>query len=227
MADRVQSPRIYVLAGVNGAGKSSVGGAMFREVGIEFFNPDVAARRFLSAGLGMSQEEANSAAWHQGRRLLERAIEEGKHFAFETTLGGNTILSLLKRAISEGIEVRIWYVGLESAELHIARVRSRVELGGHDIPEAKVRERYARSRANLIELLPNLAELRVFDNTEEGDPQKGQTPAPKLLLDQKGGKIVSLYDLRLVPQWAKPILQAAIERAKEGLMNPSLGNESS
>jgi predicted ABC-type ATPase len=215
VADRPQPPRIYVLAGVNGAGKSSIGGAMFREAGIEFFNPDAAARTFLSAGLGMNQQEANAAAWQQGRRLLERAIEEGKDFAFETTLGGNTIPSLLKRAISQGMEVRIWSVGLESAELHIARVRSRVELGGHDIPEAKVRERYARSRTNLIELLPNLAELRVFDNTEEGDPQKGQTPAPKLLLHQKEGKIVSLYDLRLVPQWAKPILQAAIEEAKE------------
>src|SRR4030088_299212 len=87
--DQSQPPRIYVLAGVNGAGKSSIGGAMFREAGIEFFNPDAAARRFLSAGLGMNQQEANAAAWQQGRRLLERAIEEGKDFAFETTLGGN------------------------------------------------------------------------------------------------------------------------------------------
>ena len=111
--------------------------------------------------------------------------------------------------------MRIWYVGLESPELHIARVRSRVELGGHDIPEANIRERYARSRTNLIELQPNLTELKVFDNTVEGDPQKGQTPAPKLLLHQKERKIVSLCDLRSVPQWAKPILQTAIATAKK------------
>src|SRR5258706_5577917 len=140
VADRPQPPRIYVLAGVNGAGKSSIGGAMFREAGIEFFNPDDAARTFLSAGPGMNQPEANAAAWQQGRRLLERAIEEGKDFAFETTLGGNTIPSLLKRAISQGMEARIWYVRLESAELHIARVRSRVELGGHATRQAQSRE---------------------------------------------------------------------------------------
>jgi predicted ABC-type ATPase len=200
---------------VNGAGKSSIGGAMLRKAGIEFYNPDAAARSFLRSSLGMSQREANAAAWQQGRRLLERAIDEGKDFAFETTLGGNTIASLLKKAITQGIEVRIWYVGLESPELHIARVRSRVELGGHDIPEANIRERYARSRSNLIELQPNLTELKVFDNTAEGDPQKGQTPAPKLLLHQKERSIVRLCDLRSVPQWAKPILQTAMDMAKK------------
>ena len=84
-------------------------------------------------------------------------------------------------------------------------------MGGHDIPEAKIRERYARSRMKLIELLPHLAELKVFDNTEEGDPQKGQAPSPRLLLHMKWGKIVSSAELSLVPPWAKPILQAAIK----------------
>jgi predicted ABC-type ATPase len=184
---------------------------MLAQVGIEFFNPDRAARRFLSIQPAMSQEDANSAAWHEGRRLLERAIAERQDFAFETTLGGNTIASLLKLAISRESEVRIWYVGLEGPELHIARVRSRVALGGHDIPEAKIRERYSRSRMKLIELLPHLTELKVFDNTKEGDPRKGRAPSPKLLLHMKQGKIRSTCDLRLIPSWAKPILQAAVE----------------
>jgi predicted ABC-type ATPase len=186
---------------------------MFAQAGVEFFNPDVVARKFLASIPGITQEEANAAAWEQGRRLLERAIEERKDFAFETTLGGNTIPALLRKAISRGIEVRIWYVGVESAELHLARVRSRVALGGHDIPGAKVRERYARSQLRLIELLPGLTELRVFDNSEEGDPQKGQTPVPKLLLHMRDGKIVSLYDLHALPSWAKAILQTAIRQA--------------
>jgi predicted ABC-type ATPase len=186
---------------------------MFAHAGVEFFNPDVVARKFLARIPGITQEEANAAAWEQGRRLLERAIvEERKDFAFETTLGGNTIPALLRKAISRGIEVRIWYVGLESAELHLSRVRSRVALGGHNIPEAKVRERYARSQLRLIELLPGLTELRVFDNSEEGDPQKGQTPEPKLLLHMREGKIVTLYDLHAVPSWAKAILQTAIRQ---------------
>jgi predicted ABC-type ATPase len=215
VAKRGHTPRIFVLAGVNGAGKSSIGGPLLQEeMGTEFFNPDAAAQVFLSAGLGMTPQEANAAAWEQGRRLLQTAMDERKDFAFETTLGGNTISSLLKQAISQGIEVRIWYVGLQGVELHIARVRSRVKLGGHDIPEAKIRERYTHSRANLIDLLPSLAELKLFDNTQAGDPQQEQTPAPKLLLHQKNGRILSLCDLASVQPWAKPILQAAMDRDK-------------
>jgi len=101
---------------------------------------------------------------------------------------------------------------VESADLHLARVRSRVAMGGHDIPEAKIRERYARSRMKLIELLPHLSELKVFDNTEEGDPQKGQSPSPRLLLHMKWGKIVGSAELSLVPPWAKPILLTGLLR---------------
>ena len=44
MARKAQAPRLYALAGVNGAGKSSVGGAMIRASGADYFNPDEAAR---------------------------------------------------------------------------------------------------------------------------------------------------------------------------------------
>jgi predicted ABC-type ATPase len=202
---------IYVLAGTNGAGKSSVGGAMIRESGAEYFNPDEAALRFRSTNPGMTQEEASSAAWLLGKRLLERAISERLDFALETTLGGHTIARLLDRALSEKIEVRIWYVGLAVPELHIARVRSRVLAGGHDIPEAKIRERFEKSRLNLVDLMPKLTELRVYDNSEEGDPRKGVTPRPRILLHMEGGKIVDSCDLTTAPEWAKPILAMALK----------------
>jgi predicted ABC-type ATPase len=208
--DRKRIPCVYVLAGTNGAGKSSVGGAMFRESGAEYFNPDEAALRFRSTNPGMTQEEANSAAWRQGKRLLERAISERLDFAFETTLGGHTIAGLLDQALSEKMEVHIWYVGLATPELHIARVRSRVATGGHGIPEAKIRERYESSRLNLVDLMPKLTELRVFDNSEEGDPRRGVAPRPTLLLYLNRGKIVDSCDLTKTPEWAKPIFATAM-----------------
>ncbi len=211
MAERKHIPCIYVLAGTNGAGKSSLGGAMFLETGAEYFNPDEAALRFCAVDPGMTQEEANSAAWRQGKRLLERAISDRLDFAFETTLGGHTIAALLHRALSEKIEVRIWYVGLASPELHIARVRSRVAAGGHDIPEAKIRERYENSRLNLVDLMPKLTELRVFDNSEEGDPRRGIAPRPRLLLHMNHWKIVDSCELTRTPEWAKPILVTAMK----------------
>jgi predicted ABC-type ATPase len=210
VANETHIPCIYVLAGTNGAGKSSIGGAMFRESDAEYFNPDEVAQHILSTHPGMTAEDANSAAWHQGKRLLERALSERLDFAFETTLGGRTMAALLDQALSENIEVRIWYVGLATPELHITRVRSRVALGGHDIPEAKIRERYENSRLNLVDLIPKLTELRVYDNSEDGDPRKGVTPKPKPLLHMVRGKIVELCDLSTAPQWAKPILAMAL-----------------
>jgi predicted ABC-type ATPase len=108
--------------------------------------------------------------------------------------------------------VRIAYLGLSSPELHIARVRSRVEKGGHDIPEERIRDRYDRGRLNLIRLRPRLTELRVYDNSEDGDPDIGVAPQPKLILHLRQGEVVNACDLSLTPEWAKPILAAAMRR---------------
>src|SRR5579859_1180015 len=107
---------IYVIAGTNGAGKSSTAGSMFVARGAEYFNPDSAAKRIFDSIPEISQAEANSAAWYEGKRLLERAIADRLDFAFETTLGGRTITAVLEKALSNGIEVRVWYVGLETPE---------------------------------------------------------------------------------------------------------------
>jgi predicted ABC-type ATPase len=201
---------IAVLAGTNGAGKSSVAGEALRATGGDYFNPDEAAAAFLRRRTSASREEANAWAWNQGRRALERAIEQRSPFAFETTLGGNTITGLLLKAANVGLPVRIWYVGLASPELHLERVRARVSRGGHDIPEAKIRERYESSRRNLVRLLPHLTELRLLDNSARFDPAMGESPRPVLVLHLAGGRIVASSPLDRVPDWVKPIVQAAI-----------------
>jgi predicted ABC-type ATPase len=199
-----------VLAGVNGAGKSSIGGAMFRAAGADYYDPDEAANALMTANPGLTQIRANAAAWQQGKRLLQRAITERLDFAFETTLGGSTIPRLLAEAASQGIEVRIWYVGLASVDAHIARVRQRVRAGGHDIPEATIRRRWRHSRLNLVQLLPALTEMRVYDNSAEADPATGHAPRPVLVLHVERGQIVGPSDLSSTPEWAKPIVAAAL-----------------
>jgi predicted ABC-type ATPase len=196
---------------VNGAGKSSIGGAAIRQFGGEYYNPDEAARALMAARPGMQQPEANGAAWHQGRRLLERAIAERLDFAFETTLGGSTLTRLLAEAAERGTEVHVLYIGLSSPELHLARVRARVRAGGHDIPEEHIRRRYEHSRLNLIHLLPKLASLRVYDNSAEADPARGRAPEPRLVLHLEKGKIRNPDDLARAPDWAKPIVAAALK----------------
>jgi len=204
-------PSIYVIAGTNGGGKSSIAGAMFRQHGVEPFDPDAAARLIAARLPGLGPLEASSAAWHEGKRLLERAIAERLSFAFETTLGGATMTALLERALASGLEVRVWYVGLDGPERHLARVRARVARGGHDIPEATVRRRFHTSRLNLVRLLPRLSELRVYDNSAEADPAAGAAPEPRLLLHMRRGRLVAAGPLPATPAWAKPILAAALK----------------
>lgn len=207
--------RIYVLAGCNGAGKSSLGGEAFKAAGVEVFDPDVAARRIRAANADRpappSQTEANAAAWRQGHRLLTRAIAEKLDFAFETTLGGEKMTELLERAAKAGIEVRVWYVGLASPELHVERVRRRVRKGGHDIPESDIRRRYDQSRVNLVRLLPGLKELRVFDNSAESDPDGGVAPTPIQVLYWRDRQVIAPEELAGTPGWAKPIVVAAVQ----------------
>ena len=206
-----ERPRIYVLAGVNGAGKSSIAGAAFRASGADYYNPDETARALMAADPALSQADANGSAWQLGKRLLEKAIAGRLDFAFETTLGANTLPALLAKAAARGIKVRIWYAGLSSPELHLERVRRRVRKGGHDIPEADIRRRYERSRINLIHLLPKLAALRVYDNSADADPAAGKAPAPRLVLRMEQGKILGPADLSQTPEWAKPIVAAALK----------------
>ena len=209
MARKAQPPGLYALAGVNGAGKSSIGGAMFRASGADYFNPDEAARELIAANPGLDQLKANAAAWQQGRRLLERAIQSAKTSRSRPRSGQAPCRGYSPRQRRKGFEVRIWYVGLASPDLHMERVRNRVRAGGHDIPESSIRRRWRHSRLNLVELLPHLTELRVYDNSAEADPAEGHAPRPVLVLHLDQGEIVGPQDLSLSREWAKPIVAAA------------------
>ena len=202
--------KLFVLAGVNGAGKSSLGGAALQASGADFFNPDIAARRLREQQPHLSAEQANGLAWTLGREGVEKSLADGLTYAFETTPGGNSIARLLLDGARAGAEVHLWYAGLATPELHLRRIASRVAAGGHDIPEAKVRERFDASRSNLVKLMPHLASLRVYDNSFEADPRAGRRPQPVLLLQMQAGRVIAHAPLRSVPAWAKPLLAAAL-----------------
>lgn len=209
-------PVLHVLAGVNGAGKSSLGGAEFIGEGSAIFNPDTVASRIRALHPDISQTLANAHAWQIGKSLLEQAVVSGQDYRFETTLGGRTIARLLERAARGGHLLNVWFCGLESADLHIRRVAKRVTQGGHDIYAVKIRERWTRSRENLVRLLPHIRHLRVHDNSAEADPAEGHRPHPVLLLEMKRGKITGPTNLSGAPPWAQPIIAAAIRFHTEG-----------
>ena len=201
--------RILVLAGVNGAGKSSLLGTWLEAAGLSWFNPDAFTRGLVEAGWAAG--DANATAWHEGTRRLRQAMADGSDFALESTLGGNTIPRLLREACASH-EVAIWFCGLDSVQLHVERVAARVARGGHDIPQDKIHARYDASRENLITLLPHLAELHVYDNSAPLDAQGRADPLPLLQLDRNGLHYpVSVAQLLHTPDWAKPIVMRAME----------------
>ncbi|ODS91199.1 MAG: hypothetical protein ABS45_12210 [Comamonas sp. SCN 65-56] len=205
-------PVIYVLAGVNGAGKSSIGGHLLTRAGLAWFNPDAFAREWLATGM-TDQTEANAVAWNEGMRRLDEAIAEGRSHALETTLGGASMTARLREA-SRTHDVLIWFCGLATPELHLRRVRKRVAAGGHDIPEVKIRERWTASIAHLIALLPHLAEVRLFDNSASAAPGE-VVPDPLPVAVFREGKLIwplsdDLEQLARTPDWAKPVLEAGL-----------------
>jgi predicted ABC-type ATPase len=205
-------PVLYVLAGVNGAGKSSIGGHLLERAGSTWFNPDTFARE-LKAATGCEQEAANAHAWQEGMRRLDEALERGLNHAFETTLGGNTVAAKILQA-TQTHDVLIWFCGLSSPELHIARVKARVAAGGHLIAEERIRERYPHAQHNLIKLMPHAAYIQVYDNSMEADAD-GTVPDPVLVLEMENGHVIrpghdELEALQRAPEWTKPILEAAL-----------------
>ncbi len=205
-------PFLYVLAGVNGAGKSSVGGHVLREAGLDWFNPDTFARGLRELS-GLSQAEANAQAWQEGVNRIRDALDQGRNHAFETTLGGNSIAALLHEA-SHSHDVLMWFCGLSSPEQHIARVQARVRSGGHPINEADIRRRWPLAQQNLVRLMPVLAQLQVYDNSADAAPGEA-VPDPQLLLQMEDGQLLypepdNLAQLAATPAWATPLLEAAL-----------------
>jgi predicted kinase len=117
---RAHRPVLLVLAGVNGAGKSSIGGqVVLRRAGLTWFNPDAYARLLTQAGV--PQTAANARAWQHGVDLLDQAVAAGHAHAFETTLGGETIGQRIAAAAASH-DVLMWFCGLATPEQHLARV---------------------------------------------------------------------------------------------------------
>lgn len=205
-------PVLYVLAGVNGAGKSSIGGSLLQRAGLTWFNPDTFARELI-ATTGCDQDTATAHAWADGVRRLDAAVAANRTYAFETTLGGRTIAAKI-RAATRTHDVFIWFCGLDSPDRHVQRVRSRVAQGGHDIPESRIRARYPQAQRNLIDLMPHLAHLQVYDNSVEAAIGEA-VPDPVLVLELDDGRLawpsVDNRDaLARTPDWAKPLVEAAL-----------------
>jgi hypothetical protein len=165
----------------------------------EYCNPDETARQILEANPGSSVAETHSAAWLEGKRLLERAVAEHGNFAFETTLGGATMTQLLAGA-SDGASTCISGTRRSTAPRSTLRGCGPVYRVTATTSPNGTSAALRREPANLIERLPRLASLRVYDDSADADPATGAAPAPQLLLHAERGRVVHHCDLATAPE---------------------------
>lgn len=161
-----ERPIAIVLAGINGAGKTTASQALIADqlALMSFVNADTIAR-------GLNAFAPETAAIPAGRIVLthlHELAEQRSDFAFETTLAGRTYLPFLRDLREDGYVVELYYFWLDSPELPIERVHARVRRGGHSIPEATIRQRYGRSIRNSWQDYRHQADAwYVYDNSED------------------------------------------------------------
>lgn len=159
---------IIILAGPNGAGKTTFARAYLpREAQcLNFINADL-----IAAGLSPFQPE--TAAIRAGRLMLkeiERSVQEGESFAFETTLSGRSYARLIPEWCQMGFRIKLVYLMLNSVEIALERVRSRVRQGGHHVPDDVVTRRYHLGWVNFQKLYRPLVHHWVLFNNSGSMP---------------------------------------------------------
>ena len=182
-------PVFTIVGGVNGTGKSSLSGVLrscLDDLGV-IVDPDK-----LTAQAGGDEYAGGQAAIAK----LQGCLAAGIDFTEESTLSGSYARKMARAARAAGYTVRLYYVGLNSAEDALQRIANRVAHGGHNIPAADVRRRFARRFSDLEKLLP-LCNKAVFYDNNNGF---------QMVASYRNGTIAPVGDYR--PTWVHELLQA-------------------
>lgn len=158
-----RQPRVVVFAGPNGAGKSTHAELLLKAVHVStFVNADYIAR-------GLSGLNTEAVNFEAGRIMLKRLhdlTDANEDFAFESTLSSRSFALFLRRLKAKNYNITIFYFSLSDSRLAYRRVRHRVKLGGHDIPQKTITRRFYRSLRNMFDLYMQLADTwMILDNS--------------------------------------------------------------
>jgi len=158
-------PNLYIIAGCNGAGKTTASYTVLPEMlnCKEFVNADEIAK-------GLSPFQSDKAAISAGRLMLQRInelINNKVDFAFETTLATKSYVKTIQKAKKLNYIITIVYLWLNSPELAIERVKLRVKDGGHGIPEETIRRRHLSGIKNFFHLYISIVDYWIIINNSE------------------------------------------------------------
>lgn len=153
-AESQKLPEIIVFAGPNGSGKTTV--TRLAKVIEPYINADDIKRTNYCSDLEAAQ---------MAERMREEAVAEKKSFTFETVLSTERNLKLLQRAKEQGYFIRCIYVLTADVNINVLRVESRKAMGGHGVPEEKIRSRYKKALALIPQLVRICDVMHIYDNS--------------------------------------------------------------
>ncbi len=181
--------QLWVLAGGNGAGKSTFYNQVLRPLGMPFVNADLIAREYFP-----EDPESNS---YKAAKLAEflriDQLQFGGSFCFETVFSHPSKIDFIAQAKAMGYQVILVVVHLSNSSLNKMRIRQRVEEGGHSVPDDKVDSRIPKTLDNIKKAIPLCDEVRVFENSSLARPF-----LPVLTI--KKGRVEK--ELDVLPTWA-------------------------
>ncbi len=155
---------LIIIAGANGSGKTTFSKQILAETGFAFLNADE-----IKKELSVSKLQAGKEFF----KRLDTFIETETSFVLESTLSGIYLEKAIEKAKQQGYVVRIVYVFLKSPNDCIQRIRLRVKLGGHFVPDEDVIRRCYRSKANFWTMYRKSAEswVMIYNSADE-EPQR-------------------------------------------------------
>lgn len=187
----MEKPNLYIIAGCNGAGKTTASMTILPEIlnCSEFVNADA-----IAAGLSPFHPEL--VAIEAGKLMLKRIdflIETKQNFAVETTLSSKSYLKTIQKAKDQGYEVTLLFFWLNSIGLALERVKIRVSKGGHSIEENVITRRYTRGLQNLSTYCELCDQWYVYDNSNNSSKliAGGKTILNLNIYEKHSWKIIS------------------------------------
>ena len=197
----MENPKLLIVAGPNGSGKTSVTHKILKHEwieGCEYINPDNIARDIFG---DWNSPDAVMKAVRHAADIREECIANGRSLIFETVLSAPDKLSFIQQAKQKGYFIRLFFIGTDNPQINAARIAYRVMTGGHDVPISKIVSRYYKSIANCSLLVPVVDRLYVYDNSVND-------VFPQLLFRTSNGKLIKQY--APMHEWANIIFQAKL-----------------
>lgn len=162
-------PRLLLFAGPNGSGKSTYTTeetlAFYGIPPERYINADILAKQSAVDHPLIPAEERERAAFRAARTLRQQFREDGVSFAFETVFSHPSTLLDMSRCRASGFEVVVLFVTTSTPEINVARVAGRVQSGGHDVPDDRIRDRYRRTMGLFPRIVEDAAWGSVYDNS--------------------------------------------------------------